>query len=63
MPEPDYSTVTDDEFDRALKEVLDELPASNLLSIAGIYELVAEHFNDAVLDRAIANRKQGDEGQ
>lgn len=49
--EQDYSNLTDEEFDRLLAEVLDENPASALLSIPGIYEVVSEHFNDVVLDR------------
>lgn len=36
-------------FDIKLMEILDEQPASHLLSIAGIYEVVSEHFNNDVL--------------
>lgn len=38
-------------FDEALAEILDESPASHLLSIPGVYEVLAEHFNNAVLDK------------
>jgi len=40
-----------EEFDRVLAELLDESPASHLLSVAGIYEIVSEEFNNEVLQR------------
>lgn len=39
------------EFDRVLEEIMDEKPASVLLSIPGVYEAVSEHFNNGVLAR------------
>lgn len=56
MPEPDYSTVTDEEFKDALADLLNEHPAASLLIIPGIYEILSEHFNNEILDRAIENR-------
>lgn len=47
----DYSKLTDEEFDNILIEILDEEPASSLLYIGGIYEIVAEYYNNEVLDR------------
>lgn len=41
--------ITDVEFDRILAEILDESPASTLLSVPGVYEVVSEHFNNDVL--------------
>jgi hypothetical protein len=48
--------ITDEEFDEALKEILDESPASTLLSIPGIYEILSEHFHNDVIDRALWGR-------
>ena len=48
----DYSKMTQEDFDRLLGAVMDEDgPASNLLTIPGIYEVVSEHYNNDVLDR------------
>ena len=44
-----YSKMTTQEFDDILSDVVDEEPASTLLSIGGIYEILAEHFNNEVL--------------
>lgn len=41
--------ISQEEFDRILEEMLEEMPASNLLTVPGIYEIVAEHFNNDVL--------------
>lgn len=47
----DYSKMTQDEFDTVLSEIMDEAPASHLLSIPGVYEAVSEEFNNVVLDK------------
>ena len=41
---------TTEQFDALLTELIDEHPASALFTIAGVYELVAEDWNNAVLD-------------
>jgi hypothetical protein len=42
--------ITNEEFDEALSKLLDESPASHLLSVPGVYEILSEHFNNDVLD-------------
>ncbi len=37
-------------FDAKLAEILDEQPASYLLTIPGVYEVLAEQYNNDVLD-------------
>ena len=46
----DYTSMTGEEFDEILVQILDERPASHLLSVGGVYELVAEEYNNFVLD-------------
>lgn len=46
-----YHEMTNQEFDSILATILDENPASFLLFIDGVYEILAEHFNNDVLDR------------
>lgn len=41
--------VNNKRFDTKLVEILSGMKASELLSIAGIYELVSEEFNNEVL--------------
>ena len=43
--------MTQQEFDDILAEIMDEGIASNLLTIPGIYEIVAEYYNNAVLEK------------
>jgi len=45
-----YEKMTQEEFDEILIEFLQEIDASQLLSIPGVYEQVAEEYNNAVLD-------------
>ena len=47
----DYAKLTNDEFGRYLSDIIDESPASHLLSIPGIYEILAEEFNNEILTR------------
>lgn len=39
------------EFDALLTEIIDECSASQLMSLPGVYEPVAEYFNNEVLQR------------
>lgn len=41
--------VNNERFDAKLADILNGMKASELLSIAGVYELVAEEFNNDVL--------------
>jgi hypothetical protein len=41
--------ITQEAFDAKLAEIMDESPASSLLSIPGVYEAVSEYFNNDVL--------------
>ena len=50
---------TDSErFDEKLAEILDKNPASHLLSIPGVYEVVSEHFNNDVLAALCSHENQ-----
>jgi chromosomal replication initiation ATPase DnaA len=46
-----YDKMTQQEFDDILADIMDEEIASNLLTIPGIYEIVAEYYNNDVLDK------------
>jgi len=47
----DYNNLTEDEFHRILQEkVLIDLNAGDYLAIPGIYEILAEYYNNDVLD-------------
>lgn len=47
---PDYSKLTDQEFDRRLAQIVDRRPSSELLTVPGVYEALSEHFNNQVLE-------------
>ena len=49
VPGP-YAWVTDDMFDAALQEIVNERHAE-ILSIPGVYEVLSEHYNNDVLVR------------
>lgn len=60
-----HDRMTTAEFDRLLFEVIDDdnRKASDLLAFGGIYEILAEHYNNAVLakwDEEHADDAQGD---
>ena len=46
----DYENMTQEDFNRILIILVNQVPASNLLSIPGVSELVAEDFNNHVLE-------------
>ena len=46
----DYDKMTPAEFDSVLLAIIDSKPASMLIFIPGIYEILSEHFNNEVLD-------------
>lgn len=43
--------ITTEAFDEILGEILDDMKASTLLAIPGIYEILAEEYNNEVLER------------
>ena len=47
----DYSQMTQDDFDRYLAGILRAMTGEQLLAVPGVSEIVAEHFNNDVLDR------------
>lgn len=53
---PDYSDITDADFDRILFHICEE-EGGRLLSVPNVYEAVSEHFNDEVLDRFVKEKK------
>lgn len=46
----EYDKMTQEDFDRILISIVGDVPASSLIGIPGIYEVLAEHFNNEVLD-------------
>jgi len=43
--------ITDEEFDRILCGIIGDLSAETIIGIPGIYEVLAEHFNNEVLEQ------------
>lgn len=43
-------TITDEEFDAKLVEIINRTPASHLLTVPGVYEALREEYNNAVLE-------------
>jgi hypothetical protein len=60
----DHSWVTTEMFDSRLREIVnDELntaisPFDNLISIPGVYEILAEHYNNDVLNELEDDRQE-----
>lgn len=50
----DPNTITSEEDDIILGEIIDENP-KEMLQVAGVYELVKEHFNNDIISRAAEN--------
>jgi len=51
--------MTQEQFDEILVKILSNIFASDLLSIPGVYELVAEEYNNEVMSRyAEENEKE-----
>ena len=46
----DYTWVTHEMFDKKLVEIVNEHKGEQLLAVPGVYEVLSEHFNNAVLD-------------
>ena len=55
----DYSWITQEAFDEKLNEIIDEHgSADELLSIPGVYELLKEYYNNAVIECLEAERDE-----
>lgn len=50
MNDADYSHMTDQEFMEELVAIVKWLSTAELFAISGIYEILAEEFNNEVLD-------------
>lgn len=50
--------ITDEQFDALLRELVNQNPASYLLGIPWVYEIVAEEYNNEVL--ALWEQRQED---
>ena len=46
----DYSKMTQEDFERILIKLVNQSPASYLLDIPGVLELVAEDYNNNILE-------------
>jgi hypothetical protein len=57
----DFSWVTDEVFEGELREVLSRLAPDDFLDIPGIYEIVAEHFNNEVLTNLQRHREEAED--
>jgi hypothetical protein len=47
----DYDDVSDEWFDETLRQIVSEQSAGQILAIPGVYEVLAEYFNNEVLSR------------
>lgn len=54
--DPDYASITDEEFYLALLQIIGESTSRTILSTTGAYEVFSEEWNDDALDRAVANK-------
>ena len=52
----DFASITNEEFDKGLLDLMEESLPSTVLAVSGVYEALSEEWNNEILDRAIANR-------
>jgi len=52
-----YDDMTREDFNKHLHRVLADQSANDMLLIPGVYEILAEHFNNAVLESWEAERQ------
>lgn len=50
--------ITNDEFDLAMIDILKKIPSIKLLLYPGIYEIIAETFNNEIIERAKEMREE-----
>jgi hypothetical protein len=48
--------ITGEQFDHKLLEILSNMSANQLLTIPGVYEIVAEEFNNEILESVESDR-------
>ena len=51
--------MTEEEFDLKLLEICENTPMRYILSVEGVYEALAEEFNDYVIDSIISDKRRG----
>ncbi len=49
--EPDYSKMSQEQFDDTLDDIVWEHGLEYLYGLEGVWEIASEHFNDCVLSR------------
>lgn len=54
----ELNSPTQEEFDRILIEVLSKMRASQLIAVGGIYEILAEEYNNEILSIWETRRSQ-----
>lgn len=55
----DYSDLTDDKFQEILDEIVSEYTSCQIVNtVPGVWNIVAEHFHNEVLDRYAAETGQ-----
>jgi len=54
----DYSKLTDEKFDSILENMVREMPAGEILSYSGVYEILREELNNAVLDQWVEDNPE-----
>lgn len=62
MAKPHEKMSTED-FDRILFDLVGEDSASNLLGIPGVYEIVAEHYHNEVLEAYDLEQEETEEAE
>lgn len=54
-------TISNEEFDKRLQEKLSQLKASELLHLAGVYEIVSEEYNNEIIEEWEAAQPEEEE--
>ena len=52
--------ISNEEFNNILLEILSEMPANQLISVPGIYEILAEEFNNEILQKWSQRKESND---
>lgn len=53
--------VTQEEFNKALEELVDEMTGAEILATAGAYEVFSEALNNEAIDRARKTKEEDEE--
>jgi len=57
----DICEILDEEFDKKLIALLKEEPIEYILQIPGVYEILAKHYNNTIIDEWKAEQQTDDE--